>query len=224
MHEAQDTENRFNAIGEELRRAGRIGKWHRLSPGETNGLGLLPGAAGTAALVEGLSRHCRVLRDGGKFEAMVTGGDYWARYAPEPLDLTKKPMPSTYPAALSQVKQSERAWAGGRRSYAAHVIREAAHELGVDVDTRRPEAVIARLLAEREAAVTQLEDLCHNFGDDDWTPDLYLPDIIDKHLGKYLHAHAARSESQGSRALAPKPGRELGEKLLPASEPRRTRD
>lgn len=49
---------RFHAIGEELHRAARIGKWQRLSPGETNELGLPLGAAGTEALVEGLSRHC----------------------------------------------------------------------------------------------------------------------------------------------------------------------
>lgn len=120
-------------------------------------------------------------------------------------------MPNTCHAALRQVKQSERAWAGGRRSYAAHVLREAARELGVD-DAEHPEAVIAHLLTEREAAIAQLEDLCHNFGDDDWTSDLWLPDIIDKHLGKYLHAARPEGSSPagGERQVS---FRAIGEEL-----------
>lgn len=108
MHEAHEQEikgpsqfvrderpARFHAIGEELRQAGRIDEWQRLSPGETNELGLPPGANGTEALVEGLSRHCSgycwsLLRSGGKFEARVVGGDFHARYVPGKLDLTKK--------------------------------------------------------------------------------------------------------------------------------------
>lgn len=136
------------------------------------------------------------------------------------------PNTNTYPAALHQVQQSEKAWAAGRRSYAAHILREAARELACELDARRPEAAVALLLAEREAAVAKLEDLCRDFGDDNWAPNLHLADIIDKHLGRYLHA--ARNESQESPALAPKPGREPGgeprhapEKLVRYSELKR---
>lgn len=77
----------FHAIGEELRQAGCIGSWQGIKDGALYRLGLTPEAASLEALVEGLSRHCRALRDGGQFEARVVDGDFQVRYAPEKLDL-----------------------------------------------------------------------------------------------------------------------------------------
>ena len=43
-------------------------------------------------------------------------------------------------------------------------------------------------MLERQEALQQLRSLCREFGDNEWPDDLYLPDIIDKHLGDHLRA------------------------------------
>lgn len=49
-----------------------------------------------------------------------------------------------------------------------------------------PEAQGARWLKERAETILCLRALCREFGDNEWPDDLYLPDIIEKHLAKYL--------------------------------------
>ena len=44
----------------------------------------------------------------------------------------------------------------------------------------------AAWILEREDAIAQLRDLCEHFGDNEWSEDLHLADIIEKHLGKHL--------------------------------------
>lgn len=39
---------------------------------------------------------------------------------------------------------------------------------------------------ERAATVAALRELCGTHGDNDWPDDLYLADVIDKHLARYL--------------------------------------
>lgn len=43
------------------------------------------------------------------------------------------------------------------------------------------------LLIERENTISKLRELCAEFGDNDWEKDLYMPDIIEKHLAKHLY-------------------------------------
>jgi hypothetical protein len=42
------------------------------------------------------------------------------------------------------------------------------------------------LIRERHEAINVLRELCEEYGDNDWDDDLYLSDIIEKHLGDYL--------------------------------------
>ena len=51
-----------------------------------------------------------------------------------------------------------------------------------------PEALKLRWLAERENIVDQLRMLCDDFGDNEWSATDYLPDVVEKRLGKYLYA------------------------------------
>lgn len=44
----------------------------------------------------------------------------------------------------------------------------------------------ADFAAERTAVVGVLRGLCCDFGDNDWSADLHLADVIEKHLAKYL--------------------------------------
>jgi hypothetical protein len=41
-------------------------------------------------------------------------------------------------------------------------------------------------IAEREAAISALRDICGLHGDNDWDEKLYLADVIEKHLGNHL--------------------------------------
>ena len=45
-----------------------------------------------------------------------------------------------------------------------------------------------KIIQERQQAIQILRSLCEEFGDNNWDDDLHLSDIIDKHLGKYLHS------------------------------------
>ncbi len=42
------------------------------------------------------------------------------------------------------------------------------------------------LILEREVLIVQLRDVCDHFGDNDWNENIYLPDVIEKHLFKHL--------------------------------------
>lgn len=77
---------------------------------------------------------------------------------------------------------SEKDWITGHRAAWQSILSQALRELG----DAAPKA--ARLVAEREAAIATLRQVCEEFGDNDWEPNLHLSDIIDKHLACYLEA------------------------------------
>jgi len=68
---------------------------------------------------------------------------------------------------------------GSRAAYTA-MLRECLRQLNYDT-VKNPSWIL-----EREAAITQLRDLCEQFGDNDWDESLNLADIIEKHLGRHL--------------------------------------
>ena len=47
-------------------------------------------------------------------------------------------------------------------------------------------ATVASLVAEREAAFAALRSVCEDHGDNEWTADLHLADVIEKHLARHL--------------------------------------
>lgn len=83
-------------------------------------------------------------------------------------------------------EEQERHYIAGGRSAWRAVLRMALSHLGYDT----AEATEKRWILEREEAVARLQELCRDFGDNDWKEDLHLADIIDKHLGKHLHDKA----------------------------------
>lgn len=70
----------------------------------------------------------------------------------------------------------EQAYLQGRRAVYTALLQECLRELGYEGET------VAALIAEREAAIVQLRELCRVHGDNDWKPDLHLADIISKHV------------------------------------------
>jgi hypothetical protein len=81
-------------------------------------------------------------------------------------------------------EREERCYLDGQRSAWVHLLGECLRQLGYD----SPEAGAARWVKEREEAVAALRGLCGEFGDNDWDESLYLPDVLDKHLGDHLRA------------------------------------
>lgn len=85
-----------------------------------------------------------------------------------------------------QGARDERQWILGNRAAWTALLRQALHELGYE-DT---EATRAKWVLEREAAVAALRRVCDDWGDNDWTDNLYLADVIEKHLARQLGENA----------------------------------
>lgn len=73
---------------------------------------------------------------------------------------------------------SERDYEQGSRAAWTYLLGECLRQLGYE--TRAVKRVA--WIAEREAAIAALRGVCGRFGDNDWTNDLHLADIIEKHL------------------------------------------
>ena len=80
------------------------------------------------------------------------------------------------------IDENEAAYIMGHRMAHAEMIQKCLGELGYS----DPAAQGLSWVLEREAAIARLRDLCQEFGDNDWTENLHLADIIEKHLGRHL--------------------------------------
>ncbi len=79
-------------------------------------------------------------------------------------------------------EEQEKAYIDGSRMAWTRMLLNCLKELGVE----SPKGELARLIAEREMAVSALRRVCKDHGDNDWDEKLHLADIIEKHLGRYL--------------------------------------
>lgn len=76
----------------------------------------------------------------------------------------------------------EKSWLlGNRAAYRAIILQCAGYLAQGD-----PLKKAAVLIAERAEAIAALRRVCADHGDNDWKDDLYLADIIEKHLGRNL--------------------------------------
>lgn len=74
----------------------------------------------------------------------------------------------------------EAAYIQGEKAMARRLLGLALRELHAE------DLTLERLIAERADAIATLRRICRHHGDNDWTDNLHLSDIIDKHLGRYL--------------------------------------
>jgi len=81
---------------------------------------------------------------------------------------------------------SEEDYTRGSRSAYRFMMLHCMQNLDVETEPEELEKKVAQLLAEREEAIGALRDLCRDCGDNEWSDDLHLADIIDKHLGRHL--------------------------------------
>lgn len=77
-------------------------------------------------------------------------------------------------------ERGEEIYERGCKSVYLEMLRTATRGLGYE--GRTLQAALTEL-AETRAA---LRELCAEHGDSDWDDDLYLPDVIAKHLARYL--------------------------------------
>jgi FtsZ-binding cell division protein ZapB len=112
------------------------------------------------------------------------------------MPLTSEAAKTAAKSVLEDSTQSrEGAYLDGSRAAWEQVLGLAIQRLGGD-----PEAG-ASLLAERTAAVAALRSLCEDMGaSNDWPPTLHLADVIDKHLGRHLHASNGASHNASLQA------------------------
>lgn len=89
----------------------------------------------------------------------------------------------------------EQTYLDGARSAWIEIMRQAMRELsfqeaisegGPDKELMQLQLQVARLTLEREGAIRALRSVCQSHGDDDWTNDQSLSDIISKHLHDHL--------------------------------------
>jgi hypothetical protein len=74
----------------------------------------------------------------------------------------------------------EAAYARGRKAVLREQLGAALRGLGGENLSRE------ELLKERADAVAALRNVCDDHGDNDWSDDTYLSDIISKHLADHL--------------------------------------
>ena len=75
---------------------------------------------------------------------------------------------------------SEADYIRGYRAAWTAVLNEAIGRLGPHTPS------VARLTAQLEQARAMLRIVCAEFGDNDWSDDLHLADVIEKHLYRHL--------------------------------------
>jgi len=77
-------------------------------------------------------------------------------------------------------ENEETAYAQGSKAAWNVMLRTCLRELGGD---ESPELMAGRLLAERTEAIATLRSIAEDGGGDtDWSDDLHLADIIEKHM------------------------------------------
>lgn len=75
---------------------------------------------------------------------------------------------------------SDREWEKGRRAALVDMLRHIVRSLC-------PTQIGgAAQLIEREDSIAVLRRVCEEYGDNDWSEDLHLADIIEKHLERHL--------------------------------------
>ena len=81
---------------------------------------------------------------------------------------------------------NEQDYLKGNKAAWLNMLHYCLKELGFDEEIENPEIKIAKMAKERLEMIAMLRQVCARFGDNHWEDDLYLVDIIDKHLWRKL--------------------------------------
>jgi hypothetical protein len=84
-------------------------------------------------------------------------------------------------------ERSELHWTRGYSAGLTGLLSEICRNLGYDGAHAQDVKRVA-WISERERTITALRAVCRDIGDNDWPDDLYLPDVIEKHLHRHFDA------------------------------------
>ena len=76
----------------------------------------------------------------------------------------------------------EEAYLQGQRTVWVQLLKQCCMELGYADDA----ASRAAWIYEREQTVAMLRQVCADHGDNEWEPENFLPDVVEKHLHRHL--------------------------------------
>ena len=79
------------------------------------------------------------------------------------------------------IEEKDQSWINGERSALKRNLQFILGELMYSDEFTRE-----KLIKEREDTIAALRSICDEFGDNDWDENLYLPDVIEKHLSRHL--------------------------------------
>ena len=82
----------------------------------------------------------------------------------------------------------EQSYKRGQREAYIRIMQDCVCTLGVT----DPATEHISWIAERQAVVSALRDLCERFGDNRWPDELHLGDAIEKHLARYLYGRSGQ--------------------------------
>lgn len=82
-------------------------------------------------------------------------------------------------------RKEEKAYIQGNRAAWSKILSDSLQQLGYDDPAITQKH---RWILEREAVISQLRDLCGEFGDNNWDEKLHLADVVEKHLGRHLYS------------------------------------
>lgn len=85
-------------------------------------------------------------------------------------------------------EKEEQIYLQGNQQAWLHIVQEALKHLCPTTQKEITKIMYINAVKERTETILGLRRVCEDFGDNDWEDELYLTDIIDKHLGKYLYA------------------------------------
>lgn len=89
-------------------------------------------------------------------------------------------------------EQNEESYEEGHKRAYRSMLRSCCRELGYD----DPEASKAAWIVEKEEIKATLREVCADFGDTDYSDDLHISDVIEKHLHRHLVARHNSSCSE----------------------------
>ena len=69
-----------------------------------------------------------------------------------------------------------------RRTMLLHIM----HNMNIKTDITSLELRVIQLENERNESVAALREICEDHGDNDWSSNLHLADVITKHLQRHL--------------------------------------
>ncbi|MFA4974135.1 MAG: hypothetical protein WC683_16115 [bacterium] len=125
--------------------------------------------------------NCEVTDDDGKPLTMVKSIDIRMRCG-EPIVATIERFDVSGDITAIQAERGPDPYAEGNRHALIQMAGHLIAELGATESTPSLASLMLRAQKERLETVSALRRLCARHGDNDWPDDLYLPDVIEKHI------------------------------------------